>query len=111
MNETTGSSASTGSSTYFYIGSYAGASQVISIKSADLAASRTASCTVNIDDASKVNMAYYDGSKVELCKDCLCAHINNFEPDTFLWILQKMDVPYIPWEWNTFILKALREES
>lgn len=66
MNETTGSSASTGTSTYFYIGSYAGASQTISIKSADLAASRTASCTVNIDDASKVNMAYYDGSKVEL---------------------------------------------
>lgn len=66
MNETTGSSASTGSSTYFYIGSYAGAAQVISVKSADLAASRTASCTVNIDDASKVNMSYYDGSKVEL---------------------------------------------
>ena len=66
MNETTGSSASTGSSTYFYIGSYAGAAQTISIKSADLAASRTASCTVNIDDASKVNMSYYDGSKVEL---------------------------------------------
>ena len=66
MNETTGSSASTGTSTYFYIGSYAGASQTISIKSADLAASRTASCTVNIDDASKVNTAYYDGSKVEL---------------------------------------------
>ena len=66
MNETTGSSASTGSSTYFYIGSYAGAAQVISVKSADLAASRTASCTVNVDDASKVNMSYYDGSKVEL---------------------------------------------
>ena len=66
MNETTGSSASTGTSTYFYIGSYAGAAQTISVKSADLAASRTASCTVNIDDASKVNMAYYDGSKVEL---------------------------------------------
>lgn len=79
MNETTGSSASTGSSTYFYIGSYAGAAQTISIKSADLAASRTASCTVNIDDASKVNMSYYDGSKVELVNG---ENIVKFNPET-----------------------------
>lgn len=43
---------------------------------------------------------YKDGTKVEMCKDCLCAHVNNFEPDTFLWILEKMDVPYVPTEWN-----------
>ena len=76
MNETTGSSASTGSSTYFYIGSYAGAAQTISVKSADLATSRTASCTVNIDDASKVNMTYYDGTKVEL-KDSLNSAVSS----------------------------------
>lgn len=62
MNETTGSSASTGSSTYFYI--YADA--VLSVTSADLEATRTASCTVNVDDASKVNMSYYSGTKIEL---------------------------------------------
>ena len=56
MNETTGSSASTGgSSTYFYVGSYSGTAQTLSVKSADLEASRTASVTVNVDDASKVN--------------------------------------------------------
>ena len=43
---------------------------------------------------------YPDGSKVELCKECLCAHVNNFEPETFTWILKKMDVPYVPNEWN-----------
>lgn len=79
MNETTGSSASTGSSTYFYIGSYAGAAQTISVKSADLAASRTASYTVNIDDASKVNMTYYDGTKVELING---ENIVKFNPQT-----------------------------
>lgn len=79
MNETTGSSASTGSSTYFYIGSYAGAAQTIAVKSADLAASRTASCTVNIDDASKVNMTYYDGTKVELVNG---ENIVKFNPET-----------------------------
>ena len=43
---------------------------------------------------------YKDGSKCELCKACLTMHINNFEPDTFLWLLEKFDVPYIPAEWN-----------
>lgn len=53
---------------------------------------------------------YKDGSKVEMCKDCLCAHINNFEPDTFTWILKKMDVPYIPWEWNTLRDRKYQED-
>ena len=43
---------------------------------------------------------YKDGTKCELCKACLTLHINNFEPDTFLWLLEKFDVPYIPAEWN-----------
>lgn len=43
---------------------------------------------------------YRDGSKVELCKNCLTLHVNNFKPDTFLWILEKMDVPYVPTAWN-----------
>ena len=43
---------------------------------------------------------YKDGSKTELCKKCLTMHIDNFNPDTFTWILEKMDVPYVPEEWN-----------
>ena len=43
---------------------------------------------------------YKDGRKTELCKKCLTMHIDNFNPDTFLWLLEKMDVPYIPEEWN-----------
>ena len=53
---------------------------------------------------------YKDGSKVEMCKDCLCAHVNNFEPDTFLWILKKMDVPYVPSEWNILRDKKYQED-
>lgn len=41
-----------------------------------------------------------DGTYCDLCKKCLTMHINNFEPDTFLWILELMDVPYVPTEWN-----------
>ena len=43
---------------------------------------------------------YKDGSKCQLCKPCLTAHIDNFDPETFQWVLKKMDVPYIPNEWN-----------
>lgn len=41
-----------------------------------------------------------DGSKFELCKDCLTLHIDNYDPDTFLWALQYADVPYIEQIWN-----------
>lgn len=44
---------------------------------------------------------YKDGTKTEMCKKCLTMHINNFDESTFLWLLEKMDVPYIPAEWNT----------
>ena len=49
---------------------------------------------------------YKDGSKTELCKKCLTMHIDNFDPSTFLWLLEKMDVPYIPEEWNVLRDKA-----
>lgn len=44
---------------------------------------------------------YKNGQKFELCKSCLTMHVDNFQPDSFLWILEKADVPYIPQEWNT----------
>ena len=49
---------------------------------------------------------YKDGTKTEMCKKCLTMHIDNFNPDTFLWLLEKMDVPYIPEEW-----KVLRDRA
>ena len=51
-----------------------------------------------------------DGTKDEMCKDCLCAHVNNFEPDTFLWILERMDIPYIPSEWNVLRDRKYQED-
>ena len=34
---------------------------------------------------------YRDGSKVEICKDCLCAYVNNLEPNSFIWKELKMN--------------------
>lgn len=53
---------------------------------------------------------YKDGQKTEKCKKCLTMHIDNFEPDTFLWLLEKMDVPYIPEEWNVLRDRAYAKD-
>ena len=53
---------------------------------------------------------YKDGTKVEMCKDCLCMHVDNFKPDSYLWILKKMDVPYVEQEWNKLRDKAFQAD-
>jgi hypothetical protein len=30
---------------------------------------------------------YKDGKKTEMCKQCMTLHIDNFNPDSFLWLL------------------------
>lgn len=39
------------------------------------------------------------GNRYELCKDCLCQYIDNRKPETFKWILEAFDVPYIEKKW------------
>ena len=46
------------------------------------------------------NLAKYPDGKLKQCKKCITMHVDNFNPDTFLWILQECDVPYILEEWN-----------
>ena len=48
---------------------------------------------------SNDEIKYPDG-KLKQCKKCITMHVDNFNPDTFLWILQECDVPYILEEWN-----------
>ena len=55
-------------------------------------------CQKSMDE--KQFYTYKNGEKVEMCKKCLTLHVDNFDPETYLWILEKMDVPYIPQEWN-----------
>lgn len=53
---------------------------------------------------------YKNQEKCELCKSCLTLHINNWEPDTYLWLLEKFDVPYIEAEWNTLRDRAYQKD-
>ena len=52
-----------------------------------------------------------DGSRTDLCKKCLTMHIDNFNPDTFVWILKEMDLPYLPSEWNVLRDRAFAKNK
>lgn len=39
------------------------------------------------------------GKRDDMCKSCLTMHIDNRKPETFQWILEKYDVPYIEKVW------------
>ena len=45
------------------------------------------------------------------CKDCATMHVDNWDPNTYLWILQGCDVPYMPEEWNGLLAKYARDRS
>lgn len=65
-------------------------------------------CGKSMDE--KQFYTYKDGQKTEMCKQCLTMHIDNFNPDTFLWLLEKMDVPYVPAEWNVLRDRAYAKD-
>lgn len=46
------------------------------------------------------NFEKYPEGRLTQCKKCLTAHVDNWDPDTYLWILQEIDVPYVPDEWH-----------
>lgn len=51
------------------------------------------------------NLTKYPEGKLSQCKKCVTMHVDNFNPDTYMWILQECDVPYIPDEWNKLLMK------
>ena len=57
------------------------------------------------------NLDKYPEGKMKRCKKCMTMHVDNFNPDTYLWILQECDVPYIPEEWNKLLASYARDKS
>lgn len=46
---------------------------------------------------------YPPDGKMDVCKKCLTMHVDNWNPETYKWILQEIDVPYIKEEWNCLL--------
>ncbi len=57
------------------------------------------------------NLEKYPQGKLHQCKKCISLHVDNFNPDTYLWILQECDVPYVPEAWNDLLMKYGKDKS
>lgn len=45
----------------------------------------------------------YPSGKLNQCKKCVTMHVNNWDPSTYLPILQECDVPYVQREWDKLL--------
>ena len=54
---------------------------------------------------------YPNDGKLPKCKKCITMHVDNWNPDTYLWILQECDVPYIPEQWNQLMGKFAKDRT
>lgn len=54
---------------------------------------------------------YPNDGKFPVCKKCMTMHVDNWNPDTYMWILQEADVPYIPEEWNKLMASYAKDRS
>ena len=54
---------------------------------------------------------YPNDGKLNQCKKCLTMHVDNFNPDSYVWILQECDVPYVPAEWHGLLQTYGRDKS
>ena len=57
------------------------------------------------------NLEKYPNGKLNQCKKCISMHVDNWNPDSYLWILQECDVPYIPDEWNKLLSTYGKDKS
>lgn len=57
------------------------------------------------------NREKYPDGRLNLCKECLTMRVNNWEPDTYMWILQECDVPYVPVEWNKLLASYAKDPT
>ena len=57
------------------------------------------------------NLEKYPEGYLDQCKECITMHVDNWNSDTFMWILQECDVPYIPEEWNKLLASYAKDPS
>lgn len=57
------------------------------------------------------NLEKYPNGKLSQCKKCITMHVDNWVPNSYLWILQECDVPYVPEEWYKLIEKYGKDKA
>ena len=54
---------------------------------------------------------YPNDGKLPQCKKCITMLVDNWNPETYMWILQEIDVPYVPDEWSKLMMKYGQDKS
>ena len=68
--------------------------------------------TMNVEQFYQSNNTEkYPQKYLHQCKKCITMHVDNWNPETYLWILQEVDVPYIPEEWNKLLASYGKDRS
>lgn len=52
---------------------------------------------------------YPDRGLVNMCKECMTARVDNWDSSTYEWIFQELDVPYLPFKWDSIMAKYAAE--
>ena len=52
---------------------------------------------------SKNKEKYPPDGYLNECKKCITMHIDNWDPETYKWILKEIDVPYVKEEWDKIL--------
>ena len=51
------------------------------------------------------NLEKYPSGKLNICKKCATLFVDNWDPETYKWLLQEIDVPYVQEEWDKLLIK------
>lgn len=46
-----------------------------------------------------------------ICKECTKKDINDYDPETFLWLCKDFDIPYIEEEWATLRDRVMKKRA
>ena len=71
-------------------------------------------CKRTMDESnfySSYNLEKYPTGKLAECKKCCTMTVDNFNPDTFLPLLEEIDIPYVPNEWMALVTKYCKDPT
>ena len=57
------------------------------------------------------NTEKYPTGYLDICKKCATMHVDNWDPNSYLWIIQELDMPYMSDEWNKLLATYGKDKS
>lgn len=71
-------------------------------------------CKRTMDESnfySSYDLERYPSGKLDECKKCCTMGIDNFDPETYKPLLEKIDIPYVPEAWMDLLQKYAKNKK